>query len=140
MRTDPARTVLWSAIEDYAPLWEVAWELHPDAPQITKSERDSARRVIRELLQRGLVSFYWLVEPDGDPVPIVAGEAEGILDDDRSWEVPMWGDRSVRIGATKEGEKAYEELSRAMEARPGKESPEPGEGASNRGPGRVKRP
>lgn len=132
MRLDRARTVLWSAIEDYAPLWEVAWELHPDAPRIGEAERDSTRKLIKELLQRGLISLYWLVEPDGEPVQVPGREeAEGLLHDDGSWEMAPWGDRSVRISATEAGEKAYAELVKTKEARPSDKGADPEESASN---------
>jgi hypothetical protein len=110
--TDLLPIVLWLAIEDYSGLWEVVWELNTRFPGNDPSNRRRARETVRVLLDRGLLDLYWSQEPLGDPVRISAEEAQALLDDDRFWEEPVAGGRSVRIGATEAGEEAYEDLAR----------------------------
>jgi hypothetical protein len=104
--------VLWLAIEDYSGLWEVVWELNTRLPRRTNSNVETARQVVRELLRRGWIDLYWSQEPYGDPIRIPAEEAEEVLNNDRNWQAPSAGMRSVRIGASETEEEVYDDLAK----------------------------
>ncbi len=112
MRDSPlADVVLWSAIEDFAGLWEVEWELRSNGVAEDRL-RDRARSIVLSLLQSGLVEAFECVEPYGDLRKLDRESAEATIARDESWLEPEADAVSVRIGATPDGEDAYYELTR----------------------------
>jgi hypothetical protein len=103
-----ARRVLWLAIEDYSGLWEVIWELNAQIPN-RESDRTRvlAKRLVYDLLAKGLIQIYQCQEPDGDPVAVSADAGKKALEQTEAWEPPRFDGSSWRIGATDEGERAY---------------------------------
>lgn len=104
---DP-EAVLWLAVEDYAGLWEVTWELralHSHLPE--KELLEKSRLTIVTFLTLDWVQLYRCQEPYGDLTVVPAREAETVTRLDASWEMPQPEGISIRIGATPTGEEAY---------------------------------
>lgn len=105
------RAALWLAMEDYSGLWEVVWEfqgLDPSSGDIVN--RRAACDVISALLSHGLIELYRCEEPYGELMKIPALETAAALKDKSVWHEPARDAISIRIGATPEGEAAYQAM------------------------------
>lgn len=105
-----ARRVLWLAIEDYSGLWEVIWELNSLAPSRDSGQsRVLAKRLVHDLLVKGLIQIYRCQEPDGELLAVPTADGKKILERTDAWKPPEFDGCSWRIGATEKGEQAYRE-------------------------------
>jgi len=108
MITLDERVILWLAVEEYAELWEVVWQLRSLRPRDSEADLGQvATTVVAGLLQRGWVNLYRCEEPYGELFEIPRDEAEGLLADEASWCEPAAEKVSIRIGATASGEEVY---------------------------------
>lgn len=98
--------MLWAAIEDYAGLWELVWELNSIELPEGQEPASPARRVVRDSLERGWIALYRCQEPYGEMTPVAADSAVQLLDDDRNWAEPEKDTISVRVHATEAGAQA----------------------------------
>jgi hypothetical protein len=111
MRQEDLRATLWLAIEDFSGLWEVVWDMR--ARQTSEDDQSliqAAREVVAELLRRGWIDLYRSQELYGELVKIEATEATRVILTPEAWQPPTKGAFSVRLGATPEGESAYNNL------------------------------
>ncbi|HEX5495988.1 MAG TPA: hypothetical protein VFX70_15575 [Mycobacteriales bacterium] len=103
-----ARAILWLAIEDFAGLWEVVWQLRSITPEAQEPElRESARRIVSDLLRRGWVNLYECQEPYGEMRKVPSADAAGLLARETYWSEPAADAVSIRVGATTSGEAAF---------------------------------
>jgi len=103
------RAILWAAIEDYAGLWELPWELVTTAPDAPLAGRlPLAREILKVLLARDCVALYRGTDFDGEQTAIPAGETGRILAMDENWLEPRPKAVQVRVAATAAGRRAYE--------------------------------
>lgn len=103
------RILLWVCIEDYAGLWELEWELATKFPDISpETRRESLRNIVSKLMGSGLIILYQCQEPYGDTRPLSEEEARKAIESDEAWVCPEAQAKSIRVSATKEGEKIYQ--------------------------------
>ena len=102
------RKILWAAIEDYAGLWELVWELNTSFPQIPEIDRRSgAEAIVRSLLARGYVRLFERNRV-GENEKLVPNERwEDLLRDEARWREPVGGATEILIAATDAGEEYY---------------------------------
>ena len=101
--------ILWLAIEDYSCLWEVVWEINTRYPELLPTQRKTAAAyAVRTLLSRRWIKLYQCQEPYGTLTPLRSEEYEEALSETANWAEPGEGTVSIRIGATEEGERAYQ--------------------------------
>jgi hypothetical protein len=102
------RKILWAAIEDYAGLWELIWELATSCPEIPEPDRRSvAERVVRELLSHNCIELYERSEIGGEERLVSRARWNELLSSDASWHEPSTESTEVLIGATPAGEEVY---------------------------------
>jgi hypothetical protein len=105
------RVILWAAIEDYAGLWELVWELNTAFPDADESEKlATCQQVTRELISDGHVELFRCEEPDGNLTKLPTDEALTLLSALSSWKTPDDDATSLRVSATTSGEKLYHSL------------------------------
>lgn len=103
--------VLWASIEDYAALYEAAWELNTLHPELgLNSSTRRAKWVIDSLVTHGFVDLYWCREPYGDVWLIADSQVSVSLALGRNWTPVPYGDIGIRISATEKGEALYHQL------------------------------
>lgn len=99
------RKILWAAIEDYAGLWELVWELASSCPEIPEPERKAvAERIVTELLEHGCIELYERHELGGREGLVPKGRWEELLSNELNWHEPAVGSTQVLVGATPFGE------------------------------------
>jgi hypothetical protein len=107
--TDSAgrRALLWAAIEGDPGLWELEWELNALHPGDTDN-REKARRITIELLERGLVTICIAHGLEADCVALSEDEARRAVERDEGWLPPKSiGEPIIRVSATTAGEHHY---------------------------------
>jgi hypothetical protein len=118
--------VLWSSIEDYCGLWELVWEintLHPNRSR--KDSQHIALQCMLYLISKDWVRLFYCQEPYGKMIEIVDRNIyHSLLKDLKVWKSPLPGARSIRISATKSGEKYYEMIAKVF-INYGRDVPEP---------------
>ena len=106
------KVILWATIEDYLALWEVPWELKNIHGNSNESKlKILALKIIKFFLQNELIELYCCVEPFGE-ISKIDGDINfyyNLLNQDKYWNIPDNGDKTIRIGATEKGEKLYRE-------------------------------
>lgn len=103
-----ARAILWLAIEDFAGLWEVVWQLRSIRPETPEPGlRESAVEIVTDFLRRGWIDLYKCQEPYGELRKIPSGDAASLLAQEASWNEPSADSISIRVGATPSGEAAF---------------------------------
>ncbi len=111
---------LWLAIEDYAGLWEVIWEINTIAPELQENEKKNlAITAVKELLDRGWVELLSSDESTGSMTQIDQASVARIIEQEDSWREPAASGRSTRMSATPAGEAAYSEYFEARPDQPG---------------------
>lgn len=104
------KKILWAAIENYAGLWELCWELASEFPENSISEnRNAVQKILLELLTRKFIALYrhqW-----GSESYIIINESEVLnsLFADANWEPPEIGQACIVVSATELGETAYDD-------------------------------
>lgn len=102
------RKILWAAIEDYAGLWELIWELATSCPEVSELERRSvAQRVVRDLLEHNWIDLYERIEIGGKEQLVPRARWDELLSDEANWHEPSTESTEVLIGATPAGEEFY---------------------------------
>lgn len=109
MKISPVeRKVLWAAIEDYAGLWEIVWELTSSCPEVSESDRQSvAQRAVRDLLVRNCIELYERSEIGGKEQLVSRARWDELLSNEANWHEPSARSTEVLIGATSAGERLY---------------------------------
>ena len=108
---DLVQRILWLAIEDYAGLWEVVWELNTARPPRPGDSNEAlAGKIVAQLLRSGLVTLYREAVPGGTMEPIGLDEAPALIEGSSAWQPPSWGASALRLSATEAGEQAYSHL------------------------------
>lgn len=104
-------SILDMAVDDFIGLWEILWRTRSLVPEGREEEvRLTATDQTRDLLEQGLVALFRGTRFAGDEVPLSRDEALAVLSDADQWEPPPQGDAThVRLAATREGEKAYQQ-------------------------------
>jgi hypothetical protein len=98
--------VLSAAVEDYAGLWEILWQLNNEFPRARPSEnRRVATRAIVSLVDRGLVALYLGTDFPSGARQIPSDEVGQVLNADANWSEPSPHAEQVRLAATDAGEK-----------------------------------
>ena len=103
------RTLLWSAVESCPGLWEAAWEINSLRPE-TGGERGNqalAARVMRSLLERGLIQLFRADDLADELRPLITEEGVALLTEAAAWEPPDSYAEVLRYGATAAGERYY---------------------------------
>jgi hypothetical protein len=102
------RVILWAAIEDYAGLWELVWELNTAFPDADESEKlSTCQRITGELISSGYVELFRCEEPDGDTTKLPTSEALALILKRDSWKTPDGDTTSLRVSATVSGEELH---------------------------------
>lgn len=102
------RKILWAAIEDYAGLWELLWELATSCPEIAEPDRKPvAERVVRELLEHGCIELYERSGIGGRERRVPKARWNELLSNVANWREPSAESTEVLVGATEEGEEVY---------------------------------
>jgi hypothetical protein len=106
------KKVLWASIEDYCGLWELVWEINTLHPNLSrKDSQHIALQCMLYLISKDLARLFYCQEPYGKMIEIVDRNIyHSLLEDLKVWKPPLPGRRSIRIYATKSGEKYYDNL------------------------------
>lgn len=100
---------LWQAIEDYAGLWELFWELNTVDPEGDEAAHfTSATQAVRSLVEDGLIELFYCQEPYGEMTRVPSGERQRVIEEQGYWQEPAKDARSVRMSATEAGEAFYQ--------------------------------
>ena len=104
--------LLWTSIEDYCGLWELVWEINTLHPNLSRKEgQHIALQCMLYLISKDLVRLFYCQEPYGRMIEIVDRSSyPNLLQDLKLWEAPLPGTRSIRVSATKSGEKYYRDI------------------------------
>lgn len=102
------KKVLWSTIEDFVGLWEIAWELnsllsHNDALKNQKM----AKKIVDLFLKRDLVRLYFNKWGSEKLEKISLEDTLNILDQKKYWDAPNLNDLCIKVGSTHKGELVY---------------------------------
>lgn len=105
-----SKNILWATIEDYAGLWEVLWEVNSLTCENTYEENKKIAYVnLVDFLKKGIVDFFYCVEPYGELKKIEnINEILNLLKNDKYWHEPEKNEISIRVGSTEKGKKYYE--------------------------------
>lgn len=99
------KKILWATIEDYVGLWEINWEFNDG-----KIKHSEIVQILMQFLKKKYVELYFCKEPYGE-LKKVQGNSEALIIDAKNWQEPLkGGDISVRVSATKLGERYYNSL------------------------------
>jgi hypothetical protein len=102
------RKILWAAIEDFAGLWELVWELATICPKVAEPDRRSvAERTVRDLLERSCIELYVRSEIGGNEQLVPRARWDQLLSNEANWLEPSTSSIEVLVGATGVGEKVY---------------------------------
>jgi len=102
------RKILWAAIEDYAGLWELIWELATSCPEISEPQRRSvAERVVRDLLEHNCIELYERRGIGEKERLVPRARWDELLSNEANWREPSTKSTEVLIGATPAGEEVY---------------------------------
>ncbi|MEM7382782.1 MAG: hypothetical protein AAF400_00390 [Bacteroidota bacterium] len=104
--------LLLASIEDYCGLWEMVWEINTLYPHLSsKASQRVAYRCILYLISKDFVKLFYCQEPYGKMIEIASGDSQvDLLQDLKIWEPPLPEACSVRVSATKAGEKYYNDM------------------------------
>ena len=106
--------ILWSSIEDYAGLWEVAWELntlHKDNTR--KKNKKTALEIVYYLFSKEMIEFKEGKWGGNEPMrPILdKKKLKKILEGKLFWTPPeSLNSNYISISSTKKGEEYYKSL------------------------------
>lgn len=96
--------ILCSIEDDYYGLYEIVWTLNSVFPDVSsKIKEDTAREIVREMLQRGWVYIFDVSDPDREPIS--KERHEETLMDPQSW-IPS-GEEGIWISTTELGDEVY---------------------------------
>ena len=112
MKSADLKTLLWASIEDYCGLWELVWELNALHPHNSLQENQyMALQGTLYCLSKDLMALFYCQEPYGKVTKVkVTGSYDDFLQDPKIWQSPSPGTQSVRVSATKLGEKYYNNI------------------------------
>jgi hypothetical protein len=104
------RGALWAGVEDWTGLWEVAWEIQTNWPELVgQPAQDMARSILQELLAEGFVTLGFFKHEGNSWRPVAPNKALKLLLDEESWQPA--GDREhVRFLTTTTGERELRRL------------------------------
>lgn len=100
--------ILTMAIEDIYGLWEVLWACNTIFPNWSEYQKaDIARKVIKDLTERGLIRLYRRhgVQKYNEPIP--TREYNSILSEPTSWSLPYVDGEHIGFTATEQGRQQY---------------------------------
>jgi hypothetical protein len=95
------------AVDDYTGLWELRWRAATLFPDNTEEAERDAREEAERLVAEGLLALYD-VAAGGEPAPIPTAAALATIRNPDAWAEPTEA-HELRVAATPEGEKAYQE-------------------------------
>jgi len=106
------RAILWASIEDYCGLWELVWEIISLYPNLSKKKnRDATSRCILHLISKDFVELLYCQEPYGEMIKIGdRNNCPNLLCNPKVWASPLPKSQSIRVSATKAGEKYYDDM------------------------------
>ena len=106
------KKVLWASIEDYCGLWELVWEINTLHPALSsKASQHIALQCMLQLISKDLVELFYCQEPYGEMIAITdKSRYPELLQNPKIWTPPMTGSRSIRVSATGDGEKYYDNM------------------------------
>lgn len=102
--------ILWSTVEDFVGLWQVAWELNTIYPDNSHDlNRNIAMKIVKYFIDNELVELYYENWGKDNLTKIPINEAKSIINQDDFWSAPEMNEICVKAGSTSKGEKYYNE-------------------------------
>ena len=109
---DILKAILWASIEDYCGLWELVWEINSlnlNLPQ--KESQYAALQCMLYLTSKDFVRLFYCQEPYGKMTEIDdINSYPNLLHNSKAWAPPLPKARSIRVAATKAGERYYGDI------------------------------
>jgi len=105
--------ILDLAVDDYTGLWELVWGVQSSTQEDERRSNIALLRTeLEELVAQGAVAFFRGINFNGDEVAVSVDEVPGLLANNQSWEPPEPNSSHLRLLATEEGQRKYEQLFR----------------------------
>jgi hypothetical protein len=99
--------VLWAAIEDYVPLFEIPWELNSVYDSIDSI--GMSRKILTRFIYRDFIEIFKGEYNDLKKINDIETSID-LLNEEEYWEASDEYEKIIRISATEKGVKFYKEI------------------------------
>jgi len=100
------RKIVWAAIEDYAGLWELIWEISSLNPKIPQLENIKVvKEIIKKYIDNDIIDIYENIW--GEKEYFLVQNNLQLLNQSSFWEPPLLGEKCLTISCTGKGIEYY---------------------------------